>query len=775
MLENWITKIKAKAIESIVWKVSKEWQSRLSEISQKLESKKQLSIKDKQIVSKIRKQIEAEAENIKIKYNAKKTAEEKQAYLDSITPENLALPAPSGKPVVKAQEVGKTWPTIIDVNPIIKGSAKTEVKSNFNSEKKTVKETKTDSNYQERVSNLERQSDENFLTAIERNKELIKEDPKKLDELLSKYKEKYNEQWNKMLSDEAKQEASKMTVSEQEWLPESLISAIRQVKPLLNLKKTSNFLSDIEQNINNPKVKKLVDEISEYIDTTWADKTIQEVWDYQLHDIALSNMKEPKSAKPSIKQKMVNSRNNIDTNTKINKISELTNNKTDMNEKTKAKVDSIQDVTPKWFWPWEWEWYTHILERRTWETTDQAITRSVWYQIDNWVVRIKETRDWFEATILQWDRPQVITSSSKQQLMNLVYWKLHPDYKVVGSEQIIPEEPKKLDIDMEKYKSMPKEEQVKEYQKDLKKELEKENIKSDESTSKESLQVKEEPKQSDYIPWDNITYKEAENAHRGTSFSSDVRAKSEIESHKKELQQTYDELSKYADTPEKKSLLLDEMKRFEDKYTQLKKDALWSRSNIVSSMIAWPARFPVARMQKRQWFYEKKVETMIDFKEKATKSIKKKLNNFWKEELNPINEVKQEIEQLKKQQESAKQHNIKVRKEWWEPIPWFSLTNLNNRIKAREEKLAKMENTEQAKSSWVESKEFQKFEWWSIIENVWADRLQIKFDSRPDFWTITELKKNWYRWSPTNWVWQRQLTNNAKYSLKFLNFLKPKE
>lgn len=53
-----------------------------------------------------------------------------------------------------------------------------------------------------------------------------------------------------------------------------------------------------------------------------------------------------------------------------------------------------------------------------------------------------------------------------------------------------------------------------------------------------------------------------------------------------------------------------------------------------------------------------------------------------------------------------------------------------------------------------------------IIENADIMRLQLRFDCKPDADTRTVLKQNGFRWSPSNGVWQRQLTDNAKFALE---------
>ena len=52
--------------------------------------------------------------------------------------------------------------------------------------------------------------------------------------------------------------------------------------------------------------------------------------------------------------------------------------------------------------------------------------------------------------------------------------------------------------------------------------------------------------------------------------------------------------------------------------------------------------------------------------------------------------------------------------------------------------------------------------------NYEADRIQIKHDTKPNQDVITLMKKNAFKWSPSNQVWQRQITRNAIYATKQL-------
>lgn len=57
-------------------------------------------------------------------------------------------------------------------------------------------------------------------------------------------------------------------------------------------------------------------------------------------------------------------------------------------------------------------------------------------------------------------------------------------------------------------------------------------------------------------------------------------------------------------------------------------------------------------------------------------------------------------------------------------------------------------------------------ELFKVIKNTEIMRLQLIFDGKPADEIREILKKNGFKWSPKNGAWQRQLTDNALYSLK---------
>lgn len=89
----------------------------------------------------------------------------------------------------------------------------------------------------------------------------------------------------------------------------------------------------------------------------------------------------------------------------------------------------------------------------------------------------------------------------------------------------------------------------------------------------------------------------------------------------------------------------------------------------------------------------------------------------------------------------------------------YELTSVNNRIKTLQAKVDAMKKADEINNSL--GGEDMVLAGVSIILNKEADRIQLDFPSKPSRDVIAVLKKNGWKWSPSNQVWQRQLTENA--------------
>lgn len=97
------------------------------------------------------------------------------------------------------------------------------------------------------------------------------------------------------------------------------------------------------------------------------------------------------------------------------------------------------------------------------------------------------------------------------------------------------------------------------------------------------------------------------------------------------------------------------------------------------------------------------------------------------------------------------------------PFASFSLSNNLQKIKAAETRLSGLKAAKE-QGSLSKPTEIKGFSV-EVKENTELMRLQLIFEEKPSEEVRAMLKAHGFRWSPKNSAWQRQLTNNARYSL----------
>jgi hypothetical protein len=247
-------------------------------------------------------------------------------------------------------------------------------------------------------------------------------------------------------------------------------------------------------------------------------------------------------------------------------------------------------------------------------------------------------------------------------------------------------------------------------------------------------------------------------------------------------------------------------------------DYLGSQSRIVSSMIAGPANFPVARMEKRNRAAMNKANALQEFDNRAMKAIVKRFSPELVEkrigDKSTGGAIKTELEQRKETQEIYKRINANVRKiarmysvdKDAEPseeavqalaraasikpelaraaltydrgygygIPSFRLRNNNAMIRRLELQAAKQESYEAQAAAAQAGERQTRYEIPSgghVELNYDDNRLQLFFPGKPSYDEREKLKQNGFRWAPSLGAWQRQLTENAKYAARQLTGL----
>ncbi|WP_437559390.1 DUF3560 domain-containing protein [Acidithiobacillus sulfuriphilus] len=92
----------------------------------------------------------------------------------------------------------------------------------------------------------------------------------------------------------------------------------------------------------------------------------------------------------------------------------------------------------------------------------------------------------------------------------------------------------------------------------------------------------------------------------------------------------------------------------------------------------------------------------------------------------------------------------------------YSLSNNNANIRRLEERIQSLE-----KATNLEDRE-TRFSWGVVRENKDANRIQFRFDGKPDEEIRKLMKSNGFRWAPSESAWQRQWTGNAVHSARFV-------
>lgn len=297
---------------------------------------------------------------------------------------------------------------------------------------------------------------------------------------------------------------------------------------------------------------------------------------------------------------------------------------------------------------------------------------------------------------------------------------------------------------------------------------------------------------------EDLNYDLAYRAHCGTSMTPDRRAKSAQQDYANDVNGLRDELATLCTNDEQREVLEAEMERYRVNYLKHYGAYLSSHSNVVSSFIAGPSNFPVARMEKRSRWAHNKLTAFLEWRKKASAAIRRKIMDARSREEKDtaawhalrrdllrslevisqidagasfytrsafVNSIAGKIERLANSGETAlvgqaielvEQYNathdkpaISKRHKFW------TFAALAQEHAGRLDAIADAPNSTIAETDGV-----------SIVANQQEDRVQILFDAIPPAELRQQLKKAGWKWSPRNGAWQRKLTPAAIESAK---------
>ena len=114
-----------------------------------------------------------------------------------------------------------------------------------------------------------------------------------------------------------------------------------------------------------------------------------------------------------------------------------------------------------------------------------------------------------------------------------------------------------------------------------------------------------------------------------------------------------------------------------------------------------------------------------------------------------IIKLKEKLAVLEAEREKVKSFNKVAKKNSTEPAPWYTLPYLGKDIKRIKGRIEKLERVEQMPAEVV------KFDGGEIVSDAEINRIQIKFDERQDDGMAERLKRNGFKWAPSEKAWQR--------------------
>lgn len=288
----------------------------------------------------------------------------------------------------------------------------------------------------------------------------------------------------------------------------------------------------------------------------------------------------------------------------------------------------------------------------------------------------------------------------------------------------------------------------------------------------------------------SINEQAARTAHDMMSFS-DYKAGSKTAEYKSLVDSVYDLADKVAETkPKEADRVYALAERFSRKMAENFNKASRIGCMCPSVLISGAGNFPVKKKEKQNAASDKNMQEfnyIMGIKDKIEK-IQYGKEIIKSSDEDAIERLEEKLEGLKELQETMKTVNKAIRikdenkgneelkmmgysdeqiKEFRTPdfcgrigYPQYALQNNNANIHRIEDRIKQLKAEKERGTQEVEN------EFFKVVENTELMRLQLVFEDKPDEEIRAVLKSNGFKWSPKNKVWQRQLTDNAKYSLK---------
>jgi hypothetical protein len=294
----------------------------------------------------------------------------------------------------------------------------------------------------------------------------------------------------------------------------------------------------------------------------------------------------------------------------------------------------------------------------------------------------------------------------------------------------------------------------------------------------------------------------AAGAFSGTSFVPEKREANTIKGYIDHMAAVAAEFEKWA-TADNAAQINADLEQYRAKYVAKENAYLAAHSRVMSTMIAGPSKFPTRMMEKRNATVNKRLNELVEWQEKALDRLRSTYNParianapIMADDPDGVAKLQEKLDQLKANHEKMKAHNKIMRGKGTAAekmtaltalhgdeaavikelknlgimganVYTFALTNNGANIKRIEERVKALSTQQAAVASGAAVLTENTIANGVTVERDPADvRLRLRFPDKPVAAVRELLKKHGFHYSPTQTAWQRQLTNNAEWTLR---------
>ena len=280
----------------------------------------------------------------------------------------------------------------------------------------------------------------------------------------------------------------------------------------------------------------------------------------------------------------------------------------------------------------------------------------------------------------------------------------------------------------------------------------------------------------------------AYNAHRGSSFNPEDRADREVMEFR-DILESYVASFSNLETDENSQQLTADVQRFIDGYHKRKVALLSAMTRHVSSFIAGPSNYPVARMEKRMAVIDDRTREFLDYCETVPAKIKRRYSGkaaIDSGDPNAIEALEAKLAKLQTFQDVMKEANKIIRSKKTSDtekvallceldgiseataqqllcdeypgrgFPRFELTNNGANIRRLVKRIAAIKQQQAAAAVEYDGDDFQ------VFEDAEDNRIRIVFPGKPADAIRAWLKSRGWNWSGYHNAWQRKITPQAR-------------